>query len=414
MAGVARRLEAIRAAGFPVTLEELDAYYPTFPPWQNAADFYALAFAKQVLLTSKETAEHRLPTEKDLPKDDESLDEKTRKAVLEYIDRNAAALLLLHEAAKFKTCRYPVNFSLGPRVPISHLIAIRRSALLLRLEAMVAAEEDDPDRAAEVILSMMALGNSLIDEPVIVSQKVRILCCRLSGIALQRVMNRVVLAESQMVDLQAAFRAAEDFEAIIRGYVGARCLGIALMRQAVPLRGARRSIDLIVRRAVGLEDSETEYYLDVMAEHISVLQRPYPEQHAFAKSMDRSIRALRSPGLANLADVCALLPDYLKHVGYMRCVQAALAVERFRLANAKLPEALSDLVADLLGDIPLDPFDDKPLRYRKLEEGYVIYSVGPDGRDDGGLRQSYRDRKSGDMREDLTFTVTRGPKIAQP
>jgi len=33
--------------------------------------------------------------------------------------------------------------------------------------------------------------------------------------------------------------------------------------------------------------------------------------------------------------------------------------------------------------VPLDPFDGA-LRYRRLERGYLIYSVDVDGRDDGG------------------------------
>ena len=38
-------LDAIRKAGFPVTLQELNDYYPV-PQGENAADVYAQAFAK--------------------------------------------------------------------------------------------------------------------------------------------------------------------------------------------------------------------------------------------------------------------------------------------------------------------------------------------------------------------------------
>ena len=42
---VAAELARIRAQGYPVTLEELNAWYPEPPPGQNAADVYAAAFA---------------------------------------------------------------------------------------------------------------------------------------------------------------------------------------------------------------------------------------------------------------------------------------------------------------------------------------------------------------------------------
>jgi len=59
-------------------------------------------------------------------------------------------------------------------------------------------------------------------------------------------------------------------------------------------------------------------------------------------------------------------------------------VERFRQTNQNLPETLQALVPAFLPSIPQDPFDGKPLRFKKLSAGYVIYSVGPEKIDNGG------------------------------
>src|SRR5262249_37077767 len=48
------------------------------------------------------------------------------------------------------------------------------------------------------------------------------------------------------------------------------------------------------------------------------------------------------------------------------------------------PEKLDELAPRYLSAVPLDPFDRKPLRLRRLDDGILIYSVGPDGVDDGG------------------------------
>ena len=61
-----------------------------------------------------------------------------------------------------------------------------------------------------------------------------------------------------------------------------------------------------------------------------------------------------------------------------------LAVERYRRATNRWPKALTDLVPAYLAKVPIDPFDGAPLRYRRLGDGLVIYSVGPDGKDNGG------------------------------
>ena len=37
-----------------------------------------------------------------------------------------------------------------------------------------------------------------------------------------------------------------------------------------------------------------------------------------------------------------------------------------------------------LAAVPLDPYVGGPLRFRRLEDGVVIYALGPDGQDNGG------------------------------
>jgi len=50
-----------------------------------------------------------------------------------------------------------------------------------------------------------------------------------------------------------------------------------------------------------------------------------------------------------------------------------------------------------LSAVPSDPFDGKPMRRVFVEGKPVIYSIGKDGRDDGGLRDSDGDRHGGDL-----------------
>jgi hypothetical protein len=90
----------------------------------------------------------------------------------------------------------------------------------------------------------------------------------------------------------------------------------------------------------------------------------------------------------------------------IRETQAALAVERYRLVNGKLPNQLSDLVPTFLPAVPSDPFDGKPLRYKTLTIGYVVYSVGDDRQDNGGVEKDSKG-VSYVPGTDITFTVER-------
>ena len=68
--------------------------------------------------------------------------------------------------------------------------------------------------------------------------------------------------------------------------------------------------------------------------------------------------------------------------------RAALAVERYRLKEGEYPERLSDIVPKFIEQIPKDPFDGNDLRYKKLPDGFVVYSIGADGIDNWPARNN--------------------------
>jgi hypothetical protein len=73
----------------------------------------------------------------------------------------------------------------------------------------------------------------------------------------------------------------------------------------------------------------------------------------------------------------------------LRLGLAAVALEQFRAAHDNgYPAALSELTPAYLDAVPLDPFDGQPLRYEKKNVGYVLYSIGPDLKDDSGKRMN--------------------------
>ena len=64
----------------------------------------------------------------------------------------------------------------------------------------------------------------------------------------------------------------------------------------------------------------------------------------------------------------------------------AIALKRFELRYGHLPVNQRELVPDFLPGLPRDYMTDQPLRYRLKDDGmFVLYSVGVDGHDDGGI-----------------------------
>ena len=92
----------------------------------------------------------------------------------------------------------------------------------------------------------------------------------------------------------------------------------------------------------------------------------------------------------------------------IRVTRTALAIERWRLAHngKRVPDSLAGLVPDFLPAVPTDPFDEQPLRFKKLllMESTVV-TASQDFTDDGG-KEKPADAKDSDH-YDITFTVKR-------
>jgi hypothetical protein len=66
-------------------------------------------------------------------------------------------------------------------------------------------------------------------------------------------------------------------------------------------------------------------------------------------------------------------------------VITAIALKRFQLKHNYYPTNLALLVPEFVSVVPHDPVDGEPLRYRLQPDGnFLLYSIGEDGRDDGG------------------------------
>jgi hypothetical protein len=75
-------------------------------------------------------------------------------------------------------------------------------------------------------------------------------------------------------------------------------------------------------------------------------------------------------------------------------LRLAVALEAYHRANGEYPKGLSALVPKHIAAVPLDLFTGKSLIYKREGKGYILYSVGVNGEDDGG--KGYDDDPAGD------------------
>ncbi len=117
--------------------------------------------------------------------------------------------------------------------------------------------------------------------------------------------------------------------------------------------------------------------------------------------MARTRRGARRPrvrGSLGEVLVAMILPAISLRDNHDRCImrleiaKLALALGAYRKEKGNFPAALSDLRPEYLKQIPQDTFAGKPLIYKRIGKGYLLYSLGPNMIDDGGVEDEDTDK----------------------
>jgi hypothetical protein len=286
------------------------------------------------------------------------------------------------------------------------------------------AENNDEKQAADDVLMTLLLARSLKAEPVLISQLVRAAGVSLAADALNQVVNRTTLSPESLSELSKAFQNMEDYDARGEGFSRAmaseRTMHLAMLNNPaklvrdlstlkttdVPDEQRRRMVEHL--KQPGSLKEEHNYFETTFQQLLSARKEAFPGRlKIVADLMHQRVTEATDRGF--LLNVW--LSDGLdKHVNRearcladLRLALTALALEQFRAArNNRYPAGLSELTPNYLVTILMDPFDGQPLRYRKQDDGYVLYSIGSDLKDDGGKRMN---GKGGD----IVFTVVMPP-----
>jgi hypothetical protein len=228
------RIDAIRAEGYPVTCAELDKWYTIPENAENAAGTIIDAF-----WCYKETGEIKsLPFigQATLPARTEPLPEEMKVSIARYIADNNEALALLHKASAIEHCRYPLDLSLGVDTELNNLYKIRKCIMLLSIDAIWHAENDQSQSASKSVMSGFALARSLAKEPIIIPQLARMGCYGLAISVLERCINRTAFTDEQLARLDRCLTGAEDNSNLARAYVGERCDFLDVLKKPETLK----------------------------------------------------------------------------------------------------------------------------------------------------------------------------------
>lgn len=408
-------LNAIRAAGLPRDSVELDRWAPPVETRENAALEILNAARLYSALPSKQM-------DYNWPKRGAALPTATEQILELLVATNKEAHAIVHRAAGLPRSRYPIDWTPGPNTLLPHLAKVKELHGVCRAQATLAIERGETSRAVESIVDSFGLAHSLIMEPALISHLVRISILIGAVATVEHLLNRSALSEQEIVRLLGALKdsLAEDQDGMRRALVGERCEGVYIFEMpwkklADVFAGTSQS-DLPVFyplfQLAGLHDLDQLFFLRTMGEWIEISREPFPASWGKLKEWDaRRQRELGRMPPKRISQL--ILPSSItawEKLGNMeaqlRAAEAALGVESYRLRHGgELPESLVQLAPGILPEAPKDPYDGQPLRLEWLKPGYEIYSVGADGKDDGGVEPEKRAAEGAP--KDIVFKVSR-------
>jgi len=425
---ISTRLKAISTAGYPVTADDLDKWYPAVPEKENAALVFTEAFARLDLDSSRTSSMPLFPRNR-LPPRTTIIPPDRKKQIADLLEANRRTLELLYSGVGRKKSRYPIELAPGSNRQLPHLDHVRNCVRLLCLEAVLHADAGKLEDAVQSLAASINLAQSLSDRSVLSSEFARIACLNLTCASLERILTQNRLSDAQFLKLLDAFHAPINSPALHRALAGERCFGIQMYESSVresvgsaasgsteefDITSIRSPFGLFLYKASGLFQRDFVFYLDMMEAHIAAAKLPFPEQ--FVTATNLAARIEEDTAQKYLIVSRMLLPPLAtsttrsrESFARLQATQVGLSIERYRLANAdKLPDKLVELIPAFLKIVPPDPFDGRPLRYRKLAKGYVVYSIGSDGSDDAGAERRFGG-PGGNPNDpyDITFTVER-------
>lgn len=362
-------------------LEELrkELVPPAVPEAENAAPLYRKAFELYPDGMNDEETDlfSRLGEGGAL-----TVDERAKlQAVL---DRSREARALLHEAGDRPGCDFNLEYRHGAAMLMEHIPGLIRSARLLALESLMA----DGAEAAGAARASFRLSEAVAQEPVLVSQLVRSLCHEIGVDARQREFQGEMSAD-RLRSLVASL-APEQVRA---GYEKTLLFDLYSVTSFVldggNLQALYTGVPGMPPRPEGpLTTQDLAYFAETLSEYSALVGRPYYEVR---DSLER-LQAARLDGAPAWAEITRQVMPAIGRVcqrqaraeATLGTAQMAAALRLYRQSEGSYPASL-DQLGPIVPGARVDPFTGKAYGYRREGSGFVVWSVGEDGSDGGGV-----------------------------
>lgn len=338
--------------------------------------------------------------------------------VLLALSRYDSAIEELRTAAKLPDSRFPLEYDKDDPASIllPHLAALNGCSQMLQLRAVAELQLGQSDKATADTQLIFRLIDASHEEPFLISHLVRVV---MVNMALQPIYEGLAdhkWSDAQLVALDSDLAKLDflaDYQRSMRSeavYTGRMLDYLQRTRRIgaywAMFNAGGTTVDQIINRLFPLVPSGwfrqnkisfAKFYLQ------DCLPAADPQKREFFPQIARQAatnldQAMDHPNSSNLAMKMLISPvknqlgdqnSTVRKFAYAQesadLARVAIALERFRLARGKYPESLDQLAPQFMSEVPNDLIGGQPLKYRLTNGAFVLYSIGWNEKDDGGI-----------------------------
>jgi hypothetical protein len=322
------------------------------------------------------------------------LDERQVDALRKELERAEKALAVARKVIELPYGRYPITYSKDVHsTPMDNMQGARFMGSVLVDDALMRAQDKDLNGALASCRGVLNCGRSLGDEPRLHSMLVRLALNNIARRQVERILAQGEALEAALSSVQHEFEeeaesplfliAARGERGEMDGFMQAIQDGEADPATVNMFPGGRLDGFQLIS-VPGVAKRVRAALLKHNNRFVEIAKLPVEQQAASLVELKPLVADLPAPGRFFCVATQKLSRAFHRDKAELRCAIAMVAVERYRQANNRWPDALTDLIPRYLANVSLDPFDGAPLRYHRLTDGIVVYSVGYDGKDNGG------------------------------
>ncbi len=309
---------------------------------------------------------------------------------LAELDANLAAnsmlILKIRELAKRGGPIYPLDFSEGIEMELPHLRTMREFARMLRDRAIINAQRGNYEEAVEDIIAGMQLADALVEEPLLISQLVRIAMTGIMHSTVEQSFGWGELPPRLAEDIIRQAARADHRDALTNSLRGERQIGLTVWRVA-------EDVSFLLRIRLNLEMAG---YGELMDRMINASELDYYESLPAVLEIKDDVDNL--PFISLFTQL--LLPEFTRvqdaqalQESQLDLLQIGLVLESHYARTGEYPETLDVVDGAIPGGLPVDPFTGDAYTYENQGATFLLYGVGRNLTDDGGVH----DRKEGDI-----------------